>query len=251
MPDELQQRATAFRALMADKRMLVVLDDVTGHEQVALLLPGCAGCGVIVTSRARLTDIPGGHLIETNALPAREAHTLLARVAGSERIAAEPAAAADLIRLCGGLPLAVRIVAAKLAARPHRSLAQLVVRMADERSRLDELAFGTMDVRRGLTLSYLTLSSRASRLLRKLSQLDIPLFRSSACTLVLDTSPTEAEDLIDELVTARLLDVEGCNAAGQISYRFSELTLLYAREMARAEETYGVPSRQYEIANPI
>lgn len=237
IPDGLVQRTDMYRALLADRRVLVVLDDAADEAQVAALLPGCAGCGVLVTSRARLTGVPGAWHIDLGVFTSGEATKLLAAVAGDDCVVAELDAAAELTRLCDELPLAVRIVGAKLAARPHWSVAQLSARLADERKRLDELAFGTMDVRASLALSYVGLCSRARRLLRRLSLLDAADFASWVGAALLDAAQADAEDLMENLAAARLLEVNGRDGTGQIRYRFHDLVRVYARERAAAEET--------------
>src|SRR5215475_55841 len=127
------QRAALYRSLLAGRRMLVVLDDAGSEAQVRPLLPGSAGCAVLVTSRARLAGLEGAWLVDLELLESAQAVELLGRIVGPGRLAAEPAAAAELARLCGYLPLALRVAGARLAARPHWRLGQLVDRLADER----------------------------------------------------------------------------------------------------------------------
>jgi hypothetical protein len=150
--------------LLADRRVLVVLDNAAGEAQVRLLLPGSSTCGVLVTSRARLTGLEGARLVDLDILPPRVAVELLARVAGPVRVAAEPDAAAAIVGYCGRLPVAIRIAGARLAGRPAWSLARLAERLADERRRLDELAAGDLEVRASIALSYRALSKQQLRM---------------------------------------------------------------------------------------
>src|SRR5690606_8020520 len=122
--------------------------------QVRPLLPGTPSCRVLVTSRQPLSGLDGVRQLHLDVLPEPEAITVLARTIGAERVAAEPAAAAELVRRCGGLPLALRIAAARLAARPAWPLAELAQRLADEQRRLDELRVADADVRVSIDVSY-------------------------------------------------------------------------------------------------
>src|SRR5581483_11321073 len=117
----------------------------------------------------RLTGLPGAHWIELDILGPHQALELLGQVIGADRVSREYEAAAALARTVGGLPLALRIVAARLAARPHWSLASMVERLANERHRLDELAHGEMTVRASLSLTHDGLGWADRRLLRLLS----------------------------------------------------------------------------------
>src|SRR5205807_10390778 len=110
-------------------------------------LPGGGRCGALVTSRRRLTDLEGCSHQALGELAEAEAVALLARIAGADRVTADRPAAARLVAACGRLPLAVRIAAARLAARPTWTIASLQSRLADERRRMDELAVGDLAVR--------------------------------------------------------------------------------------------------------
>ena len=139
IPERAKDRAMAFRSLLADRRVLIVADDAAAADQVRALLPGTAGSAVIVTSRTQLTDLEGARLLSLDPLPQAEAISLLAKITGPERIEAEPAEARHLVSSCGGLPLAVRIAGARLAARPSWPVALLTKRLASQHRRLDEL----------------------------------------------------------------------------------------------------------------
>lgn len=131
VPDTLYERVAAYRDLLATRRVLVVLDDVVSARQVTPLLPG----PVIVTSRVPLPGLPRARVLEVAALPPEHATALLGKVIGPRRVAAEPAAATTLVRLAKS-PLALRVVAARLAARPHWSLASMIDRLSTERQTL-------------------------------------------------------------------------------------------------------------------
>jgi transcriptional regulator with XRE-family HTH domain len=138
IPAELHERVALYRTRLAERRVLLVLDDAVSEAQVRPLLPGGRGGAALVTSRSRLAGIEGVSAMSLGVLEVGESMELLARVAGQQRVAAEPEAALAVIGLCGGLPLAVRIAGARLGARPHLQLA----RLADEQRRLDLLDIG-------------------------------------------------------------------------------------------------------------
>lgn len=231
IPDGLAERAALFRSLLADRRMLVLLDNARDAEQVEHLLPGSAGCAAIITSRGKLADLPSARLIDLDVMEPEEALSLFAAVAGPERVAAERAAAMDVVAACGFLPLAVRIVAARLASRPSWTVASLVPRLADERRRLDEMKIGNLAVSATFALGYGQLDARQARAFRLLSLPSGSGISAFAAAAVLGLSPAEAEDLIESLVDVSLVEAP---APGR--YRFHDLLKLFARRQAEEEE---------------
>uniref|UniRef100_UPI0031E327EF AfsR/SARP family transcriptional regulator n=1 Tax=Saccharothrix mutabilis TaxID=33921 RepID=UPI0031E327EF len=236
IPDAEDERAEMYRQLVARKRMLVVLDDAATEGQVRALLPGSSTCAVVVTSRTRLTGLPGVRVLEVEVLGHDEALFMLSTVIGADRVQAEPAAATALVRLVGSLPLALRIVAARLAARPGWSLAWMLERLSDERRRLDELAHGEMVVRASLSLTYDGLPVQVRRLLRLLGALDRLSFPTWVAAALLDVDLFEAADLLEALVDAQMLEVVAFDATGSPRYRFHDLIRLYAREQLERNE---------------
>jgi transcriptional regulator with XRE-family HTH domain len=236
IPDDLEERAEHYRTLLADRQMLVVLDNAANEAQVRPLLPGSPTCGVLVTSRRRLSGLEGARLLDLDVLPTAAAAELLARVAGPDRVAAEPAAAAAIVSSCGRLPLAIRIAGARLAARPGWSLVRLAERLADEHRRLDELAAGDLEVRASIALSYRALPGLERRVFRRLGLLEAPDFTAWVPAALLDLPPAQGEELLDRLADAQLLEIAGEDAAGQLRYRFHDLLRVYARERALADE---------------
>jgi DNA-binding SARP family transcriptional activator len=236
IPEGQEERAEMYRDRLADRRLLVVLDDAANEDQVLPLLPGGGRCAVIVTGRMRLTRLPGAHLIDLGMLDLGEAVDLLGLVAGKERTQAEPAQAASLVALCGGLPLALRITAARLAARPHWSLSQLVDRLTDERRRLDELMHGGASIRANIAVAYEGLGEQAQRLLGRLAVMDAPDFAAWVGGPLLDIGLGEAEDLLESLVDVQLVAVERV-AGGEPRYRFHDLVRVYAREQLAGTES--------------
>src|SRR5262249_24655994 len=154
LPRDVDSRAGLYRSLLADRRMLVVLDNAAGEAQVRPLLPAGASNAVLVTSRARLAGLALSGVIDLGGLQPGQAVGLAGQIVGACRVAAEPEAAAQIAALCGYLPLALRIVGARLAAKPHWRVQRLADRLAAHHRRLDELAVGDLEVRASFALSY-------------------------------------------------------------------------------------------------
>ncbi|HEY3502771.1 MAG TPA: BTAD domain-containing putative transcriptional regulator [Actinocatenispora sp.] len=247
LPDGLDERAAAFRSLLADRRVLVVLDDAADPAQVRPLLPGTAGSAVLVTGRRQFPGLSGhAHPVRLGPLTAAEAEAMLARVVGADRLAAEPDATAQVLAACGRLPLAVRVAGARLAERTDWAVETLAARLADEQRRLDELAVDDVEVRASLALSYAGLAAPVRRGLRLLALLDpVTVADWSIAALLGGPDPTagagEATDtdtdrVVGALLAANLLDPVGRDRAGQPRYRLHDLLRVYGRERARAED---------------
>ncbi|MEU9087362.1 BTAD domain-containing putative transcriptional regulator [Streptomyces sp. NPDC048357] len=236
VPDGLHERVDLYRTTLAGRRMLLVLDDAGSEAQVRPLLPGAASCAVLVTSRSRLPALTGAHRIELDVLGPAEAVALLAGVAGAERVAAEPAAAQRIARLCGHLPLALRTAGARLATRRHWTLRTMVERLSDEHRRLDELAVGDIAVRASVALSYEALDDQARRAFRLLGALGVPDFAPWLVTALLDTDPRTADDTVERLTDAHLLSVASGGHGAGLRYRLHDLHRVYAAERAAAED---------------
>src|SRR5580704_10726807 len=173
IPSDTDGQAALYRSLLADRRMLIVLDNALDAEQVRPLLPGSPGCLVLVTSRNRLTGLAaaeGAHLITPGVLAEAESRELLALNLGAGRVMAEHVAISELIALCGGLPLALCDVAARAVARPGLPLAPLAAEMRDARRRLDVLETGesATSARMVFSWSRAKLGDSASRMFRLL-----------------------------------------------------------------------------------
>ncbi|MFI7634025.1 AfsR/SARP family transcriptional regulator [Nonomuraea sp. NPDC049400] len=224
IPAGLQERSALYRSILAERRILVLLDNARDAEQVSPLLPGSPGCAAIVTSRGKLADLPSARLIDLDVMEPGEALSLFASVAGAERVSAEHGAAMDVVAACGFLPLAVRIVASRLAARPSWTIASLVPRLADEQRRLDELRVGNLAVEATFALGYGQVEPPAARAFRLLSLPNGPDVSTGAAAAVLAVSELEAESVLEFLVDASLLEAP---APGR--YRFHDLLKLFAR----------------------
>lgn len=231
LPADPDERVAMYRSLLARTRTLVVLDDAASEEQVRPLLPGDPGCAALVTSRRQLGALVGARRWTVPVLTPSAALTLIERIVGAGRVAEEPSAAAELVAVCGQLPLAVSIVAARLAVRPDWTLAEFADRLARERDRLDELAVGDLDVRASIGSSYATLSTGAQRLLRLLGLVaaaDWPAWVPAALL------GEPGRGLLDELVDVHLVEPLGRDGAGQERFRLHDLVADFARAEVRA-----------------
>ncbi|MDT8911997.1 BTAD domain-containing putative transcriptional regulator [Amycolatopsis sp. PS_44_ISF1] len=235
LPDALDERAQMYRSLLADRRVLVLVDDAVSESQLRPLRPGAGASGVLVTSRGQLTGLPGARRFDLEPLNPDQAIELLGRIIGEPRVSSEREAARGLVRLAGGLPLALRIIGARLAARPHWSLASMGHRLEDEQRRLDELTHGELSIRASLSVSYDGLSSADRRLLCLLSLAEgaqIPSWLGAA--LADDRTPVPA-DLLEPLIETRLLDTAAMDQDGEFRCGLSEIVRTFAQERLRAE----------------
>ncbi|MEV6106139.1 BTAD domain-containing putative transcriptional regulator [Streptomyces sp. NPDC051940] len=244
VPDSVAERAAAYRSELAVRQVLVVLDDAADEGQVAPLLPGAGGSAGLVTGRRGLPGVEADLRLRLRVLDVRDAARLLGRVAGADAVCTEPAAADRVARLCGGLPLALRIVGTRLAGLGGTPMRVLAERLADERRRLDEMRVGSLDVRAGIALTCGTLPETerlAFRLLGLLGPVDFPGWTAAP---LLQVPVPVAERLVERLVEAHLLDAVGADGTGQIRYRFHDLVRLHAEELART----GIPAAERRAA---
>jgi DNA-binding SARP family transcriptional activator len=235
IPEALDERAEMYRSLLADRRILVLLDDAVTESQVLPLLPGTGSSGVLVTSRGQLTALPSTRRFELEPLCPDQAVELLGRIIGARRVENEPEAARALASLVGGLPLALRIIGARLAARPHWSLTSLRDRLESEHCRLDELSHGELSIRASLSLSYDGLTAADRRLLCLISladTADVPSWLGAA--LVDDRTPYPA-DMLEPLIAMRLLDITAMDGPGEFRCGLSRIVRTYAQERLLAE----------------
>lgn len=236
LPDSLPERISVYRSRLGERRILIVLDDVTSVAQAMALMPGNPDCAVIITSRNPLASLPGARHFEVGNLEEPACTELLGKIIGVARTAAEPEAVRQLIRFCDQLPLAVRIAAAKLSSRPHWSIAHMVQRMRDEPRRLDELAIDGIGIRATLADSYSELGSRSRQLFMRLSLLGSVDFGAWVSAPLLDLDPGQAEDALDELVAAHLVEARIAED-GTFRFRMHDLVRIYALEQFAAEES--------------
>ncbi|MBO2445895.1 winged helix-turn-helix domain-containing protein [Actinomadura barringtoniae] len=234
MPGNLQTRASAWRARLADKRVLLVLDDASGIEQITPFLPGTESCAVLITSRSALSALPGSHHHRLEQLDAAESVDMLRLIIGDHRVSAEPQAAQRIAELCAGLPMAVRILGARLTTQPALGLAVLADRLDDERHRLDELSSADLTVRTGLELSYENLDEETRRAFLHMGMLPAGDFTSWTLAALVDRA--DCQVLIERLTAAGLIDPATTGATGEPRYRPHDLIALYARELAEVAD---------------
>jgi DNA-binding SARP family transcriptional activator/tetratricopeptide (TPR) repeat protein len=237
LPASFDERVDLYRSALASRRLLLVLDNVADDNQIASLLPGTPGSAALVTSRRRVGTAVGARVLPLDVLQREQAAALLGVLAGAPRLAAEPEAAAQLCSRCGLLPLAIRIAGAKLAAKPHWSVAKLVTQLSDELDRLDQFSLGALDVRASIGLSYRELSDDARRLLRHLTGFNLPEYPVWLAAAALDTDLDTAETICEELFDAQLINIAGNEQNGQPRYCIHDLVRLYGSERARLEDS--------------
>jgi tetratricopeptide (TPR) repeat protein len=236
IPEEVAERAARYRTLLAKRRMLVVLDNVYGVEQVRPLLPGTGTCFVVVTSRDSLAGLVvrhGARRIDLDLLSSSEALALLHKLVG-ERVDAEPEAAAAMVERCARLPLALRIAAELIASRPAVPLDRLVSELADERGRLDRLEVATDDrsaVRAVFSWSYQRLPASAARAFRMFGLFPGTDIDRYAMAAMLGMDLSSSRQAVDVLVRAHLAQE---SRPGR--YGTHDLLRAYAAERAGEEE---------------
>ncbi|MET8753977.1 BTAD domain-containing putative transcriptional regulator [Streptomyces sp. NPDC004667] len=219
--------AARYRALTAGRRLLVVLDNARGSRQVRPLLPGGEHCVTLVTSRDRLDGLVASDAarpLPLAALPTDESLALLAAVLGEEPVRAEPEPAARLVRLCEGLPLALRVAAARIATRPHTGLGRLADELADEQQRLELLDLEDTGVAAALGLTVHHLPDPARRMFRSLGVHTGGTLDTGTAAALAGCSPRQAASALDRLAAAHLL-----TPTGPESYAVHDLVRLFAR----------------------
>lgn len=238
VPYGTEARAAMFRTLVAGRRVLVVLDNAAGSHQVGPLLPGSPSCGVIVTSRRRMTGTAahaGARRVFLGTLSMDESVELFGSVLGPDRVRAEPEAVRSLAAQCARLPLALRIAAERLAFSRHRSVAGLAGELAgldDPDGKLDLLADGdVMTVRGAFEASYGRLDTESSRAFRLLGLTRGRTVTPATAAALFGMPAANARRLLEGLVSLNLLQ-----EVGRDQYRLDRLLLLFAAARAAAEE---------------
>jgi len=239
VPLDAEERGALYRTRLAERQMLIVLDDARDAAQVRPLLPGTGSCSVIVTSRHKLSDLVGSRPIDLDVLDDTESAELFSRVVGSDRANAEPDATSDVLAVCAGLPLAIRIAGARLAARRNWSVRTLAGRLANQRRRMDEFKAGDLAVRACFQVSFDALPRSMSggdldpaHAFRMLGLWQGPSIELHAAAALIGASEEHVADVLEVLVDAHLLE---CPAPSR--YRLHDLLRAYAAERAEAEET--------------
>lgn len=237
IPVGVERRAALFRSVLADRRVLVVLDNAVDSEQLRPLLPGSAGCGVVITTRRRLSGmaISSAQRFSLGPLAEDESTTLIRMIIGVERAQDEPDAVRALVGLCDRLPLALRIAAEQIVINPHQPISELVRKLAIQTRRLDALTVDdSAAVRTVFSWSYRDLSPACARMFRLLGLHRGRHVSTGAAAALADESTVVARGLLDQLARVHL--VEGF---GDDLYRIHDLLGIYAAELVIGEQAGG------------
>lgn len=229
VPERTEERSALYRSLLAERRVLVVLDDARDLAQLRPLLPGSEHGAVLVTSRSGLLGLAPTRQVDLDVLEPEESLELFSRIAGRHRVRAEPEAARELLAACCHLPLAIRIVAARSALRRDWSLEAIGARLADRRQRLAELSLHDLAVEACFRLSYDQLPPGAARAFRLLAVPQTADLSLPAAAAALDLDQQDALDVLEDLVHAGLLE-----SPAPDRYRYHDLLRLFAQARAEA-----------------
>jgi tetratricopeptide (TPR) repeat protein/transcriptional regulator with XRE-family HTH domain len=231
IPPGLEARAGRWRDQVAGRKVLLLLDDAAGHEQVRPLLPGTAGSLVLVTSRRRLAALQDAAVISLDILPPGEAAALLARLAARPGVGATDPAVGEITRLCGYLPLAIGMLASQLRHHPAWSAAELAAELATARDRLALMHAEDVSAAAAFDLSYADLTEGLQRLFRRLGLIPGPGFDAYAAAALDDASLGAARRCLDELYDQHLLAEP---APGR--YQLHDLLREHARALAAGDD---------------
>ncbi|MER7366493.1 AfsR/SARP family transcriptional regulator [Nonomuraea wenchangensis] len=231
LPHTVSGRTPVYRSVMAGRRALVVLDDVSGLRHIHPLLPGTPGCAVLVTSRSHLVGETSIHTLRLGPLSTDESLCLLSEIIGSERTASDPDAAGDIVAECGGFPLAIRIAGARLSAQPQWPLRAFADRL--RKRLLESLVVDNLAMAASIADSAHALPDDARQMFQLLSLL-APCFTAWEVAMSVDQDVEEVEDLLEVLVRHSLLNPAGVDPLGHRRYEQYELLSAYgAQQLAK------------------
>lgn len=233
------ERAAMYRTRLTGRRMLIVLDNARDAAQVRPLLPGSESCAVLITSRNRMPDLAGPQFFDLNVLSDDEALELFARVVADGRPAAEPDATAEVLLACAGLPLAIRICAARLAARRQWKVATLASRLRNERHRLDELQTGDLAVRASFQVSYDALRAGRHRIDAARAFCLLGLWPGQTISLPAAAALIGGRESGLRAILETLVDTNLLESPAPDRYGLHDLLRVYATELAEATESEG------------
>ncbi|MFE0887709.1 BTAD domain-containing putative transcriptional regulator [Streptomyces rochei] len=243
LPTEPADAAERYRGMLEGRRVLIVLDHASSYTQVRHLLPTSGGCCVLITGRANLDELMQKYRalrLRVAPLSDDESRETLTSVLRDARAEESPEATSRLAALCGHTPLALRAAAARLLTKTHWRVLDLVRRLERSGDRLAELSIGDDSLRARLDRSMRELDPRVASAYRELSRLDDTDFDAAQAAQVLGTDLLEAEDLIETLVDAQLLEAVGRGGAwGEMRYRWQELVRLHALHCLTAATPCG------------
>lgn len=230
IPDDPRELIALWRTLLSTRRAVIILDDALDAEQVRPLLPGTSPSLVIITSRRRLTGLPGLRSLFLDILPTADAITLFQQLAGEERIL-DLDEVTEIVRLCGHLPLAVELAAGRLVSRPSWTTSHLIQRLSREPGRLGEIRDGYREIARAFEMSYHTLTVDQQTAFRLLSLHLGPDFGPHTAASLTGRQLDSMERVLEALLDAHLLQEPTPDR-----YRFHDLVGEYARMLTVAED---------------
>ncbi|MEU3612275.1 helix-turn-helix domain-containing protein [Streptomyces sp. NPDC006872] len=231
IPADTQGRASLYRSLLRDRRVLVVLDNAASEEQVRPLLPGGGAGRALITTRRLLSGLEGVRRLVLGPLALPESTRLLTGILGDRSASDGESALARLAELCGGLPLALRIIGNRLVSRPGWDAAELAARLGDEERRLDQFKAGDLKIANAFGMSYEQLADSARRMFRRLAVVPGQDFDAALAAVVGGVPVEDAWEALDDLVDLGLLYDSD---AGR--YRFHDLVRLFARDRLHQED---------------
>jgi DNA-binding SARP family transcriptional activator len=237
IPETLEERAALWRARLADRRVLLVLDDAVRADQVSPLLPGAPGCLVLITSRSRLAGLNGVRSLSLDVLAPKEASLLFRQTVGPDR-RLDAHAVDEVVRLCGYLPLAITISATLLRHRPARSVDTHVAKLAQTKNRLAQLRVGDLDLAAAFELSYRDLSPDHRRAFRRLGLNIGTDLTADAAAVLIDCDRFDAEGALEDLIDRHLVEEPHSGRA-----RLHDLLREYAGQCMAREESPDEPRR--------
>ncbi|MCX5304918.1 MULTISPECIES: AfsR/SARP family transcriptional regulator [Streptomyces] len=226
IPEDLEGRTALWRSKLDGRRMLLLFDNAVDAAQIKPLLPASPGCLALITSRGRLLDLDGVEWVSIGMMEPEDSTSLMAETLGTTRVAAEPAASAELAELCGHLPLALRIATARLRNRPRWTVRYLVERLRDEKRRMDELSSGERSVAATLRLSYLAMDEEYRTAFRILSLYPCAGTDVHSAAALLGTTVQDAEDALEFLLDVHLVQQPDIGL-----YTFHDLVRSFAQSL--------------------
>ncbi|WP_433008806.1 tetratricopeptide repeat protein [Kribbella sp. CA-294648] len=236
VPVQVDEAAARLRTLLATRRALILLDNARDAAQVEYLVPGTGRSAVLITSRQELSGMPAAQILRLGLMSAPEGLGLLKTTVGGDRVDQEPEAARSILDSCGLLPLALKISAGRLAARPRWPLTHLAGLLRDERSRLDHLQDQELGVRASFDVSIDDLAAsqsgreqRAAAAFALFGVPDGPDLTVEVAARLLDCDERAATDALEDLCDLHLLE-----SLAPRRYRLHDLLRMYARERAQA-----------------
>jgi DNA-binding SARP family transcriptional activator/tetratricopeptide (TPR) repeat protein len=232
IPPTVEARSALWRSKLARLSVVLLLDNAVSSSQVKPLVPAGPGCVVLVTSRAKLTGLDGAVPVSLAPPSHSEALTIMQAVVGADRVAAERAELDELVKICGHLPLALRITAARMQQRPLWTVAHMNQRLRDADDGIGEMTDDGRSVQAAFRLTYVALDPQSQRLFRLLGTLPVQEIDVCTASAVTGLPVPVAETVHEELLDARLLEQRSAN-----SYRFHDLLRSYASARAKQEES--------------